>query len=250
MPTIPPAGAARIRRASDVRTGLYLTLGAALVAPAAVALAGCQQDADPPASEDTVPLTGVETVIQQQPDGSYVIADERVVEGRAGGVTIVHLDAAAPGGTRTERLDSPEAFAARLPATPPDSAGLAGAGGSWGDGNGENQNGEARASGGYGGGYGLGNVLLMSALFSMWRPPFYAGYGYNAPGRAYANESVRQRSQSTVRSGVAAAQRRGTLATTSRVRAAQSAATTRAARPSGGRSGAFSRGVGGRSGGG
>ena len=250
MPTIPPAGAARIRRASDSRTGLYLTLGAALVAPTAAAtLSGCQQEADPPASEDTVPLTGVETVIQQQPDGSYVIADERVVEGRAGGVTIVHLDESAAGGTRTERLDSPEAFAARLPATPPDSAGLAGAGGSWGAQNGGAQNGEARASG-YGGGYGLGNVLLMSALFSMWRPPFYAGYGYNAPGRAYASESVRQRSQSTVRSGVAAAQRRGTLATSSRVRAAQSAATTRAARPSGGRSGAFSRGVGGRSGGG
>lgn len=248
MPTIPPAGAARIRRASDSRTGLYLTLGAALVAPAAAAtLSGCQQDADPPASEDTVPLTGVETVIQQQPDGSYVIADERVVEGRAGGVTIVHLDESAAGGTRTERLDSPEAFAARLPATPPDSAGLAGAGGSWGNGNGDNQNGEARASGGYGGGYGLGNVLLMSALFSMWRPPFYAGYGYNAPNRAYANSAVRQRSQGAVRSGVAAAQRRGTLATPTRV--AQRASATRAARPSGGRSGAFSRGIGGSGGG-
>jgi len=36
---------ARLRRASDPRTGLYLTLGAALVAPAAgsVALAGCAE---------------------------------------------------------------------------------------------------------------------------------------------------------------------------------------------------------------
>ena len=241
MPTIPPAGAARIRRASDSRTGLYLTLGAALVAPTAAAtLSGCQQEADPPASEDTVPLTGVETVIQQQPDGSYVIADERVVEGRAGGVTIVHLDESAAGGTRTERLDSPEAFAARLPATPPDSAGLAG--GNW---NADNNNGDqARAAPM---GYGLGNVLLMSALFSMWRPPFYSGYGYNAPNRAYANSAVRQRSQGTVRSGVAAAQRRGTLATPTRV--AQRASATRAARPSGGRSGAFSRGIGGSGGG-
>ena len=229
------------RRTSDPRTGLYLTLGAALIAPASAAvLTGCQDAAPERSPEQSVPLTGVETVIRQLPDGSYQIADEQVVEGRQGGVTIIHTDASAPGGTRTERLDSPEAFAARLPATPPDSAGLAG--GNW---NADNNNGDqARAAPM---GYGLGNVLLMSALFSMWRPPFYSGYGYNAPNRAYANSAVRQRSQGTVRSGVAAAQRRGTLATPTRV--AQRASATRAARPSGGRSGAFSRGIGGSGGG-
>ncbi|HEX8387062.1 MAG TPA: hypothetical protein VF576_12805, partial [Rubricoccaceae bacterium] len=140
----------RLRRASDPRTGLYLTLGATLVAPAAgtVALSGCGPSEEPPSPEAAVPLTGVETVIQQQPDGSYLIADERVVEGRAGGVTIVHRD--STGATRTERLDSPEAFAARLPATPPDSAEVAsgGAGGSFG-GNGQ------QAQAGPGMGYGL-----------------------------------------------------------------------------------------------
>ena len=239
---------ARTRRTSDPRAGLYLTLGAALIAPAgatalAVTLAGCQ-DAPPERSpEQSVPLTGVETVIRQLPDGSYQIADEQVVEGRQGGVTIIHTDASAPGGTRTERLDSPEAFAARLPATPPDSTGLAGGGGNWNE-NGNNNGDQVRAAPM---GYGLGNVLLMSALFSMWRPPFYSGYGYNAPNRAYANSAVRQRSQGAVRSGVAAAQRRGTLATPTRV--AQRASATRAARPSGGRSGAFSRGIGGSGGG-
>lgn len=235
--------ATRTRRTSDPRTGLYLTLGAALIAPAGAAgLAGCQDAPPEPSPEQAVPLTGVETVIRQLPDGSYQIADEQVVEGRQGGVTIFHNDPAAPGGTRTERLDSPEAFAARLPATPPDSVGLAGGGGSWNEGNTTGDTARAAPMG-----YGLGNVLLMSALFSMWRPPFYAGYGYNAPNRAYANSAVRQRSQGAVRSGVAAAQRRGTLATPTRV--AQRASATRAARPSGGRSGAFSRGIG-RSGGG
>ena len=234
---------ARLRRASDPRTGLFLTLGAALVAPAgaAVLLSGCQDEAPPAPAAESVPLTGVETVIRQLPDGTYQIADEQVVEGRAGGVTIIHTDDAAPGGTRTERLDSPEAFAARLPATPPDSADVAagGGGGSFGG---------QQAQAGPGAGFGLGNILLMSMMFNMWRPPFYAGYGYGAPGRAYANEGVRQRSQGAVRSGVAAAQRRGTLATPTRV-VAQRAAASRAARPSGGRSGAFSSG-GTRSGGG
>ena len=226
---------APLRRVADARTGLYLTLGAALVAPAgaAVGLAGCQSEA-PPAPAATVPLTGVETVIRQLPDGSYQIADEQVVEGRAGGVTIIHTDANAPSGTRTERLDSPEAFAARLPATPPDSASVSGGGGGGGSFGGQ----QAQA----GGGFGLGNILLMSMMFNMWRPPYYAGYGYGAPSRAYANEGVRQRSQSTVRSGIASAQRRGTLATPTRV--AQRAASTRAARPSGGRAGGFSRGCG------
>ena len=226
---------ARLRPTSAPRTGLFLTLGAALVAPAgaAVALAGCQSEA-PPSPAASVPLTGVETVIRQLPDGSYQIADEQVVEGRAGGVTIIHTDAKAPGGTRTERLDSPEAFAARLPQTPPDSASVSGGGGG--------SFGNQQAQAGSGGGFGLGNILLMSMMFNMWRPPYYAGYGYGAPSRAYANEGVRQRSQSTVRSGIASAQRRGTLATPTRV--AQRAAATRAARPSGGRSGAFGRGFG------
>ena len=228
---------ARLRPAAAPRTGLFLTLGAALVAPAgaAVVLAGCQSEA-PPSPAASVPLTGVETVIRQLPDGSYQIADEQVVEGRAGGVTIIHTDASATGGTRTERLDSPEAFAARLPQTPPDSAEVTsgGGGGSFGGGQ--------QAQAGPGMGYGLGNILLMSMMFNMWRPPYYAGYGYGAPSRAYANEGVRQRSQSTVRSGIASAQRRGTLATPTRV--AQRAAATRAARPSGGRSGAFGRGFG------
>ncbi|HEX8299182.1 MAG TPA: hypothetical protein VF594_08490 [Rubricoccaceae bacterium] len=236
---------ARLRPTSAPRTGLFLTLGAALVAPtgAAVVLAGCQEEA-PPAPAADIPITGVETVIRQLPDGSYQIADEQIVEGRAGGVTIIHTDASAPGGTRTERLDSPEAFAARLPATPPDSASVAsgGGGGSFGG---------QQAQASSGGGFGLGNILLMSMMFNMWRPPYYAGYGYGAPSRAYANEGVRRRSQGAVRSGIAAAGRRGTLATPTRV--AQRAAATRAARPSGGRSGAFSRGFGGsssRSGGG
>ena len=232
---------APLRRAADPRAGLYLTLGAALVAPAgaAVALSGCQDEPAPPPAE-ALPLTGVETVIQQLPDGSYQIADEQVVEGRAGGVTIIHQDASAPGGTRTERLDSPEAFAARLPATPPDSAGLGG-GGSWGSsGTPSGQNAVAQS----GSGFSLGNVLLMSALFSMWRPPYYAGYGYAPPARAYTNANVRRRSASVVAPRVAAAGRRGTLATASRVQSAQRAAATRAARPSGGRSGGFSRGFG------
>ncbi len=223
---------APLRRVSDSRTGLYLTLGAALAAPAAasVVLSGCQDAPAPPPAEAT-PLTGVETVIQQMPDGSYQIADEQVVEGRAGGVTIIHRDSTT-GATRTERLDSPEAFAARLPATPPDSAGL-GAGASWGGGTAE-----ARPRSGF----GLGNVLLMSAMFHMWRPPIYAGYGYAPPARAYTNANVRRRSAAVVAPRVAAAGRRGTLATPSRV--AQRAAATRAARPSGGRSGGFSRGFG------
>ncbi len=229
---------APLRRVSDSRTGLYLTLGAALVAPAGAAtvLSGCQDASGPPPAEAT-PLTGVETVIQQMPDGSYQIADEQVVEGRAGGVTIIHTDAAAPGGTRTERLDSPEAFAARLPATPPDSAGL-GSGAAWGSGGAGSGTAEARPRSGF----GLGDALLMSTMFNMWRPPLYAGYGYAAPARAYTNAAVRRRSAAVVAPRVAAAGRRGTLATPARV--AQRAAATRAARPSGGRSGGFGRGFG------
>ncbi len=231
---------APLRRVADARTGLYLRLGAALVAPAG-ALTGCQDAGPPPPAED-VALTGVETVIQQMPDGSYQIADEQVVDGRVGGVTIIHLDANAPGGTRTERLDSPEAFAARLPATPPDSAGL-GAGAAWGSGGGGGGGGstaEVRQRSGF----GLGDALLMSAMFNLWRPPYYAGYGYAAPARAYTNAGVRQRSAAVVAPRVAAAGRRGTLATPSRVRTVQRAAATRASRPSGGRSGGFGRGFG------
>ena len=55
MPDHPAPLAARLRRASDPRTGLFLTLGAALVAPgAAVALSGCQESGPPPPPAEAV----------------------------------------------------------------------------------------------------------------------------------------------------------------------------------------------------
>ena len=202
-----------LRRVAEVRGGLYLTTGLALTTGVAIPLAGCADEAPPPAPAQSVPITGVETVIQQQPDSTFLISDERVVEGSAGGATVVFLDG------RVERIADPEAFAERLPATPP----------------------EPQAVARSGAGFGLGDVLLFSLLMNAWSPARYAGVGYAAVPGAYTSRAVYDRVDRQARPAIQSARARGTLATPQRTTAFRQAQATRAASPTRSRSGAFGR---------
>ncbi|MDT0632140.1 hypothetical protein RQM47_10300 [Rubrivirga sp. S365] len=210
-----------LRRASEVRGGLYLTTGLALTTGAAAPLVGCQPAAPPPPppAEQAVPITGVEVVVQQQEDGSFLIADEKVVEGAAGGATVIYTDG------RVERIADPDAFAAKLPAEPPPQE-------------------QVRPQGG---GFSLGNVLMFSLLMNAWSPARYGGVAYNPPPRAYANRTTFDRVNRQARPAVQSARARGTLATPQRTTAFRQAQAVRQTAPTRSRSGAFGRsGRGGR----
>ena len=182
------------------------------------ALAGCQEAPPPPPTEQAVATKGVALVVREQEDGSFVIDDEQIVDGPSRTV-VVYADG------RTETISDPDAFAAKLPAEPPPEGAYAN-----------------RA----GGGFGLGDVLLMSMLMGAWSPARYAGRTYAAPASALSSRAARGRDQR--RSTFSAYQRRGlapTGAASARsMQAARRAPATRSNAPRGGRSG-FGRGGGG-----
>ena len=209
-----------LRRASEAKGGLYLTTGLALTTGAAAPLVGCQEAAPPPPpAEEAVPITGVEVVVEQQEDGSFLIADERVVEGAAGGATVIYTDG------RVERIADPQSFAEKLPAEPPPPD-------------------QVRQQGG---GFSLGNVLLFSLLMNAWSPARYGGVAYNPGARAYTNRTAFNRVNRQARPAVQSARARGTLATPQRTTAFRQAQAVRQSAPTRSRSGAFGRsGQGGR----
>ena len=222
-PSIPPSAMSRsfLRRASEAKGGLYLTTGLALTTGAAAPLVGCQDAAPPlpPPAEEAVPITGVEVVVQEQEDGSFLIADEKVVEGAAGGATVIYTDG------RVERIADPEAFASKLPAEPPPPD-------------------QVRQQGG---GFSLGNVLLFSLLMNAWSPARYGGVAYNPGPRAYASRTTFDRVNRQARPAIQSARARGTLATPQRTTAFRQAQAVRQSAPTRSRSGAFGRsGQGGR----
>lgn len=231
---LPVSLRSRFSRVGAPRAGLLAALGSALVGPGvlpAVAplMAGCTTEPPP----DTVPLTGVRTTVVEQPEGGFLIDSEELTEG-AGELVVVRRDSV--GGEMRETVRDPAQFASLLPAP-------GGASASW-----DEPAGEAAADTSAvvrRRGFPLGQVLFATMLYQAWRPAGY-GPGAAAPARAYTGrQSVLARQRTA--SGLASARQRGTLATPSRVQQARS---VRATAPTGGRSGAFSRGLGGRSGGG
>ena len=206
-------------RLPDARSPRFLMLGATAAGIAApAALSGCQDAPPPPAppTEQAVAQKGVALVVREQPDGSFQIDDEQIVDGPSK-TLIVYADG------RTETITDPDAFAAKLPETPPE------------------QNAYAGRSG-----FGLGDVLLMSMLMGAWSPARYGGRTYAAAPGALSARAATGRGQRL--STFSAYQRRGVAptgaASARRLRqAAQRAPATRANAPRSGRSG-FGRGFG------
>ena len=239
----------RFPRIGAPRAGLVAAVGAVLAGPAAVpalvpVVSGCAPSEPPP---ESVPLTGVRTVVAEQADGSYLIDSEELVEGE-GELVVVRRDSVSGAETR-ETVRDPAQFASLLPASPPDSlvatdAQLSGAAASWGD-EPAKAPADPAAVAQHRRGFPLGHLLLGTLLYQAWRPAGYGGARYAAPPAAYTGRQT-ERERAGTSSGFVAARSRGTLATPSRIQQARS---VRASAPSGGRSGAFSRGLG-RSGGG
>lgn len=197
------------------RSARFLALGATVLGVGAPAvLTGC---ADEPVAAQAAATKGVTVVVREQPDGSWKIEDEQVVDGPSRTV-VIHADG------KTETITDPEAFAAKLPATPPPS--------------GYHANHSS---------FGLADVLMMSMLMDAWSPSRYSGYRYEAPRTVYVREST-YRNRDARRSAFSSFQRRGLAATPAQARSSargatngtarqQAAPKTRSSAPRAGRSG-------------
>jgi hypothetical protein len=221
----------RLRTAAH-RAPIFLGLGSVLATGAAAP--GCRTDTPPATQTQGASEKGVRTVVSEVTPGRYVI-DEEVLVDTATQVVVRRLDGTA------ERITDPERFAALLP--PPDSvralapAGAAapGGGGSW---DAAPPAGEAADSTRVRArpGFPFGMILFYSLAMNAWRPRAYGGLMASAPPAAYRNDLARDRSRSTG-GGLLAAQRAGQAPAGLDDARSRRVARTRAAQPSGGRSG-------------
>ena len=232
-------------RTAAHKAPIFLGLGSVLATGAAAP--GCRSDDTPATEALQMSEKGVRTLVSEVTPGRYVI-DEEVLVDTATHVVVRRLDGAV------ERITDPDAFAALLPppdsvrtlvAVSPDSTGRAldttrsplsgGGGGSWDAGTpaSDDQSGEQvhRSHG-----FPLGTLLFYSLAMNAWRPRAYSGIMTAPPRGIYRDDRVRQGS-SSAGSGLLAAQRAGQAPTSLEDARSRSAVRTRAARPSGGRSG-------------
>lgn len=205
-----------LNKIREHKGSVYVALGATIIG-APVVLSACQE---------VRAQQGVISTVREVQPGRFVIENEQMTEGPA--KLIIHYM-----NGQTKEVTDPDEFAQYLPKTPPP----------------QNYGGTYHS-----GGYGLGDVLLFSMLMNAWRPAYYpSSYMYSPPPRAYRSTSVYNRVQKEVRPAYLGMARRGLAPTsaqsykqTYRANGTRVAPSSRATRPSSGRSGFF-RGSGGRS---